>query len=208
MVINDVYNLAGFIINKVKAGQLKPANFNEAIKSANRSLFQDKYKEFEKTGKINDDISVFYATASLSVNSTTGKASVPADYAYKILFTDSNAYPIDMPKMEHWGYNLNSKIKPPATNYGIVRRVGTDFEFRPKTIGTVTLDYLKLPTEPEWAYTTSSGRPVFASGSSTDVDWNENLTEELTNRVLSYFGVSLKDGEVFEYANAMKQQEP
>ena len=210
MTINEVYKLVAFVFNKEQSGHLSPEDFNIAIYSASRELFDDKRVAFESTQKVLDELRPFIKQTTGTPNSSTGILSLPADYGGLLsVYVTSNTKEVDLVRQHHWPYRINSEVVPPTSDYPVMRFATSDqLEFKPSTIGGVTIDYFSFPIQPEWAYTVSSGVALFDVGNSTDVEWGDNMINELATRVLIKFGVSLKDSDVTQYANAMKQQEP
>ena len=85
-----------------------------------------------------------------------------------------------------------------------------------KTLATAYLTYVKDAPEIVWAYTTVSGRPVYAAtqtgagvtpttGTVQPV-WDNVDLLEIIARALKLVGVSLQIGQVEQYANQVTQQ--
>jgi hypothetical protein len=69
------------------------------------------------------------------------------------------------------------------------------------------IEYLALPTPPVYGYTVVSRRPVFDEDTSTNFEWDKNMEMEITTRILSYLGISMKDGFITQVTNNNKAQE-
>jgi len=91
----------------------------------------------------------------------------------------------------------------------------TGFQFYPVTLGTANLTYVKDAPEIVWAYTTVSGRPVYAptqtgvgvtptTGTVQPV-WDNVDLLEIIARALKLIGLNLQDGQVQQYANQVTQ---
>jgi len=104
---------------------------------------------------------------------------------------------------------INSLVTPITEDYPIVcynwndtlDRI--DMFFRPIT-QSYGVKYIAAPTAPDWAYTITSGRPVYNAGSTVDFGFDETLFLEISRRVLSHIGINIGKEEVTQYAMAAK----
>lgn len=73
----------------------------------------------------------------------------------------------------------------------------------------VTARYVRVPADPKWTYTIVSNAELYNPGAGDFQDF-ELHTSEFSNiviRMLSYFGINIREKELTQYAEAMKQKQ-
>jgi hypothetical protein len=83
----------------------------------------------------------------------------------------------------------------------------TYFEVLPSGVVQVKLTYLKVPPVPVWAFTIVSGEPVFDSANSVDFTLSETSLSDIVFKLCSYFGIEIKDGEIYQAIQNEKMSE-
>lgn len=107
---------------------------------------------------------------------------------------------------------LNSTIVAPDADYPHAAIYDTYYQLWPKEECVVILEYLKIPDTPRWGYLLdSNGRPYYTSGTgvngaSVDIEAPDNNAVDIASKVLSYLGVSIRDPQLFNYAQMMEQK--
>ena len=77
----------------------------------------------------------------------------------------------------------------------------------PTNIPTITIEYLKRPAVPKYAYTIVNRRPVFDPDNSVDFDWDKREENDLTMRILQYAAVSLQNGQMVQFTESKQNNE-
>jgi hypothetical protein len=120
-----------------------------------------------------------------------------------------------------WSERLMSEINKPTKNFPIIRSIAGNFEVRPTNINQVVLNYIRIPEQPWWNYTIVSGQPVFAAtggvttnpnagvtaGNSTNFVLGEDNFGDLVFRICRYFGIEVREQELYQFVNNEAQQE-
>ena len=104
------------------------------------------------------------------------------------------------------GNVLSSTINTPTNRYPKLAFYNDYVQLYPKTIGRITFSYLRVPAAPKWAYTTVNNRPVFDATNSVDIESPDETHNEIAAMTLSYLGISIKDAEIVQYAQQMKNE--
>ena len=237
MNVNDMYRICQFAVNKAQNGYLTPSEFNLTINQAQVS-YQDyllgefqQYQPGRPQARINysqnenirQRLSPLITETTLSINTTTGKADYPNNYVQADAVRTSTFDRVRYVQQDSLYSYYNSTIDPVATN-PIYLLEPTGFQFYPKTLGmsgtsgngSAVLTYVKDAPEIVWAYTTVSGRPVYAptqtgagvtptSGTVQPV-WDNVDLLEIIARALKLIGLNLQDGQLEQYANQVTQQ--
>jgi hypothetical protein len=228
MNVNDMYRICQFAVNKAQNGYLTPSEFNLVINQAQVSYQDYLLGEFQQyqygrpqarvsysqNQNVRQRLTPLIAETTLTINGTSGQSPYPVDY----LQTDA----IITPAFKRVRYSqqdtlysyYNSEIDPIATN-PIYLLEPTGFQFYPVTLGSAILTYVKNAPDIVWAYTTVSGRPVYAA-TQTGVGvtpttgtvqpvWDDVDLLEIISRALKLIGLNLQDGQVQQYANQVTQ---
>jgi len=231
MNVNDMYRICQFAINKAQNGYLTPSEFNLTINQAQVS-YQDyllgefqQYQPGRPQARINysqnenirQRLTPLLATAAVAVNAGTGAVAYPNDYVQADSLLTSTLQRVRYTQQDSLYSYHSSTIDPIATN-PIYMITSTGFQFYPITIGTVTLNYIKKAPDIVWAYTTVSGRPVYAppgqaqppaqipvTGSVNPV-WADVDLLEIIARALKLIGLNLQEGQLQQYANQVTLQ--
>ncbi len=229
MNVNDMYRICQFAVNKAQNGYLTPSEFNLIINQAQIS-YQDyllgeflQYQygrpqariNYSQNENIRQRLSPLIAEATLTINGTTGQAPYPADYVQADAVITNSFNRVRYVQQDSLYSYYNSQIDPIATN-PIYLLEPTGFQFYPVTLGSAILTYVKDAPEIVWAYTTVSGRPVYAAtqtgagvtpttGTVQPV-WDNVDLLEIIARALKLIGLNLQDGQVQQYANQVTQQ--
>jgi hypothetical protein len=228
MNVNDMYRICQFAINKAQNGYLTPAEFNLVINQAQISYQDFLLGEFQQyqygrpqarvnysqNENIRQRLTPLITEATLTINSTTGESPYPADYIQvDAVVTNDFKRVRFVPQDSLYSY-YNSEIDPVVTN-PIYLIEPNKFQFYPKTLGSAILTYVKNAPDIVWAYTTVSGRPVYAptqtgvgvtptTGTVQPV-WDDVDLLEIITRALKLIGLNLQDGIVSQYANQITQ---
>ena len=101
---------------------------------------------------------------------------------------------------------LSSNINVPSHRYPKLAFYNNYIQFYPKNIGRITFTYLREPTLPVWGFTTVNNRPVYDATTSVDIESPDETHNEIAGTVLSYLGISIKDGDIVNYAQQMKNE--
>lgn len=73
----------------------------------------------------------------------------------------------------------------------------------------VTCQYIRYPRDPQWTYATlAGGEPVFNQSATDYQDFELPIEDEtrLVYRILQMAGMSIREGDVYQYANAEEAQ--
>lgn len=217
--INKVYTFVQFIANKNQAGgYLTPARFNLAAVYAQQEIINEDYQQFQSSQFNSDVLSPLIRRRILNPNSE-GVLAYPSDYMHttsiraKQFYTDSygatksREVNVDQLTDDELGFRLSSDLLPPTEAYPISCQYDTFIQFYPTTIASVIFTYIKKPTDPDWAYTLSSGRPVYNAGGSVQFTLPDNTLNRVAYKICSYLGINIREQELYSYAEQMKQAE-
>jgi hypothetical protein len=227
MNVNDMYRICQFAVNKAQNGYLTPSEFNLTINQAQISYQDYLLGEFQQyqygrpqarinysqNENIRQRLSPLITNAALTINGS-GEVAYPADYVQADTIITTDFKRVRFVQQDSLYSYYNSEIDPIASN-PIYLLEPTGFQFYPVTLGNAVLTYVKDAPQIVWAYTTVSGRPVYAptqtgvgvtptTGSVQPV-WDRVDLLEIIARALKLIGLNLQDGQVQQYANQVTQ---
>ena len=133
---------------------------------------------------------VFPLPSDVNFIDTVTVGTVNADW---IPFNEVNSY-------------INSTIDVPTTDYPIYTDVTTGLKVLPASVTSIKLTYLKTPSTVNWAYTLTSGRPVYTATGTVNFEWAENHKMSLITKILGYMGLSIRDAELKQMALQEEQK--
>ena len=230
MTINEAYKFVQFVSNKNQRGNIKPDDFNLIAERAQIDLFMQRYGNpaqyqyglpkprigWQMTQKITDDIKPFLKKTSFML--TGGQFSLPSDYVHLssargsfIMNKDCGQDPsvettaVDVLNDNELSLRLSSFIDAPSKRYPVMVFYDTYCQVYPTDMQSIVITYIRKPNKPVWAYTVTNNNAVYDAGNSVDFEMPDDTHNEICYRILSYLGVNLRDGELTQYAEKMKQ---
>ena len=234
-MINSVRNTVLSILNKNNYGYISPSDFNLFAKQAQLEIFPGYFKELNQIinaenarmsgteyADLNkgtrESIDIFSRTATLTqtgagVNTyfTPSQATTTDDY---YLINKVLANGVEAERVTHGKITLlnSSLLTAPSVQYPAYTLEADRITLFPNTITgatDVTCQYIRYPRDPQWTYSVlSGGEPVFNQSLSDYQDFEVPIDDEtdLVYRILQMAGLSIREGDVYQYANAEEAQ--
>lgn len=229
--VNTVYQDVKYLINKEQGtGYLQPATFNAFAAQASREIFEEMFSQYQKTTAVTDSLLDFIKKSNLAIDDT-GLMAYPSDYVHFIavraydpvslaaataVCDDEN--PVDYSKIpqlnvkiidnDKLGGRLMSKVVAPTKERPIATFYNDGLKFYPIDLGVAIFEYLRLPVNAVWGYTTDAyGLEVYDSATSTNFEWSEQVQNTLVARICKYFGVEVREQDLIQAANMIQQQQ-
>ncbi len=212
--IEDIHLLYSFLAGKNIATHQPPERIDQVLYEVTIGIFNDHYNHYVKTQKISDYMLPFKRVKTLTV--TSGKAVLVADlnYAHARGVKLPDGTKVDIVEDKFWAGRVKSKLDPPTAARPICRIENQEadptireLELVPSTVAQVKLFYFKVPTKAKYAYTKEGNRYIYNEAGSVDSEFNQMLFPQIAMKLLSRFGINLREQQVIQYAEAMKQQE-
>ena len=217
--VNKVYRVVLTITNKEQRGYLTPDQFNRIARQAQLDIYEKTFYDYNRAvrkqavgdfreysdiaSNVKDKIDIFAREANLTV--TTGIGSIPSNLdLYRLMGVYNSLRTIEFEEVrkEELPYLLSSKLNQPTSAYPVYYSEANTVRVFPSDYGTsVTIDYLTLPQDPIWGYTTGgNGELVYSSGTSQDFEIHESDETDLVIKILAYTGIIIKDPTVIQVA--------
>ena len=110
---------------------------------------------------------------------------------------------VEMLTEDEYSDRAGNYTKQPTTKNPVcVTRVDGIYVY-PITITAVEFAYIKYPVEPVFSYVQETGY-ITEGATPTEYEWPEVLLMDLTNRILSYIGINIREQELQQYAEMKK----
>lgn len=208
-----------YYLNKLLAyKEIITSGTTTAFDAANNLLI-DSAQAFDTLGISSGDIigvqtatqGVQYITVVSVTNATTilttGTVLIAAAFPYTIIKAGTQQN--DVEKVTHSKINMlnNSIYTSPSATYPAYTSEEATLQVFPNTISTagrIVSQYYRYPKNPNWTYIElTNGEPIFNQSDAQYQDFEIPLDDEnnLTMKILQYAGVSIREPEVFSFAN-------
>lgn len=211
-----------------KTTYLSSTKFNKYAQLALDIVYRNKRRQFESSSMSSDELSELKVTKSLNVG-LDGILNKPSDYSYfsaaykTSFFSDKNGNQtaltnsVDLVRDNELGERLGNQFKPPTKEHPIMSDNDSTFQFYPKTVGNISLTYLKVPLKPFWNYNVSSNQEVYAAtggdgtnpnsgvtaGNSTDFELPAELKPDLVFTICELLGITVRQPDLFQSSQAI-----
>lgn len=229
-MIDIIYKTLLTIINKENQGYVSPTEFNlmlnNVIQEIFRSYFEDENrdKNKENRGLTNRGYShlSFNQRQRITEFAASEVLTAPATSAPYSIFT----LPKDLYFIEHDGIStLSGKVFDEVERSSVARMLGTEvaptelypvyedygntIRTYPESIKSIDLRYIRTPKVPNWTYfVLPNGQEMFnpSNPDFQDVELHQSEFSNIVLRLLSYFGINLREGDVIQIAETLKEK--
>lgn len=228
MDIDKVYRFAQYCSNKSQSGYLSPKDFNLSLPRAYSEWVTKNYEDskqsdevgYERNQKVTDDLSFLKVPEYIVQLDSRGVFQKPDNYLHMNYMSFNRAYSNDgETESEIIGVDIvRDNELPKFSGSHIYRKslkrrkyvmatIGEDeIRIYPNDIQRVNFSYLRKPVDPVWVFTLQNGRPVYDQANSVDLEAPDESVNEIVMMALSYLGINLREPELVQYAEMMKEQ--
>lgn len=228
-MIDLVYKTLLTIINKENQGYVSPTEFNLLANNVQneifRSYFEDENidKNKENRGLTNRGYShlsfnqrqriTMFAAIDDIIGTSNGIACV-YDLPEDLYFIEHDGIStktgkvLDEVERSSVARLLGTEVAPTLT-YPVYEDYGNQIHVFPQTLNQVNIRYIRTPKKPNWTYfVLGTGQEMFnpANADYQDFELHESEFSNIVLRLLSYFGVNLREAEVIQIAEALKDK--
>jgi hypothetical protein len=157
-------------------------------------------------------ISTFSTSATLT-QVAANRYALPSDY-YMLDVLQYNPTGIEIELIEESKLRyLSSTLMAPTSAFPLYVQRGNNIDVFPVTItgaNDVSAFYIRYPQDPKWTYINlTNGEPLFDQSAIDYQDFELPITDEpeLVNLILQYAGISVREGDVYTFADREEQKE-
>lgn len=223
-MIDTIYKVLLTIINKENQGYITPEEFNLLATNVQNDIFRN-YFEDENLDKNKQNrgltnmgysnlpfnqrqrITPFAATGTVAVSA--GVATLPNDLYFieQEGVTTPLGIVLDEVERSSIATMMRTEVAPSAT-YPVYESYGKTIKVYPTTITSLSLRYIRKPLNPKWTYTIVSNKEMYdpSNGSFQDFELHESEFSNIVVRMLSLFGINLREAEIVQIAEQLKDK--
>jgi hypothetical protein len=224
-MINEVKNVVTTLLNKDQNGYITPSEFNILANNVQNEIFRGYFEDInrdsvkQKRGMTTKGygnlafnerqrINKFSAIDS-SITKTNGEFILPLDL---YLLEDDGVSTQDgavIEEVERGSLNyLRKSISAPTLTYPAYELYGDSMIVSPTEVVDIVMRYIRAPKRPNWTYQTIGTSAMFNMGSPDfqDFELHESEFPNICNRMLSYFGITLREADIVQIAESLKDK--
>jgi hypothetical protein len=225
-MIDEIYSVVNTILNKENDGYVSPSEYNDLCKLVQDEIFRSYTEDinrdynranrgFTNEGYANlvnvqlQRLEPFMKSADIVYDIGDGTYLLPGDmYLIDEAGVITNSGRVIERVDAHQINYIQRSTSPPTSLFPVYYIQGDKFRILPSDYTSpVTISYLKKPTDPIWAYNIiGSGDAVYNESASTDFELHPSEFPNIVVRMLAYFGINLREGEVIQVAESLKNQ--
>lgn len=203
--IHDRVNLA---IKKGLTGYFSPTQIDNEVYAEILNIWKKYVDQFERTRIIHTYLDPFIKTEDATPNGVTGIIALVNAYHYPVAIRiKANGKTVTEVDQGRWDKFINHPIEVPTAAYPICKFESKTLMARPVDIGELTISYIKKPIRPLYAYDDVDDRYVYNDTNSIDVEFDEILHDDITNRVLKNLGIPMREEFLIRVSEQDKAQE-
>ncbi|WNH10040.1 hypothetical protein [Thalassobellus suaedae] len=215
-MIDRIFKTAKFFLNTDGRGNFKPEDFDTVLHNKVLEKFEDNFFEVnqminrQNRGLINGGLENIpdkireriqhYITPDEALTYSATYFNLPDNLHY-FDTVEHNGTIIELLKSNREFKAV--EIGNPSEDYPIGLKQGNTLKVRPSTIvANVTMSYLRKPIRAKWTHQIINSVEVFDNGAPDfkNVDIHASEEVDLTLRILSGFGLNLKEKDIQDYA--------
>ncbi len=219
--VDKVYKTVLSILNKESRGFLTPEQFNKIGAQVQLDILDQHFYDYNRSvvkhnsgrgveqygnipRKIEEKIDPFYKSVNLTLSSS--KLTIPSDL-YKIvdITTTDKLKQIEKVNKKNLSYLLSSSYAAPSSSFPVYYQTDSEFVIEPTKTGQLTVEYIKTPSDPDWAYIQDAATGALAfvtDNSETNFTLHSSDRVQLILGILKYAGLVISDPTIIQAANA------
>lgn len=226
-MIDLIYQIVKTILNKELRGNITPDEFNKIAKIVQDEIFEEYFGDLNiqqnrqnrgltnkgfanLTQLIRQKIERFHAQATLTYDGGNTWFELPSN----LYFINDNGLiyvnnVIEESQGADYGY-MNTSIAAPSVTFPVYELFGDTVRIYPaEIVASVTCRYIRKPLDPKWTYTSVGSVELFDDtiGDFQDLEIHSSELPNITIKMLSYLGINIRESDVVQYAEALKQKE-
>lgn len=223
-MIDTIYKVLLTILNKENQGYISPEEFNLLAINVQNEIFRSYFNdENQAKNKGNRGLTNRgYGNQALNTRADIGKFATDSDLT---AVAGVLTLPSDLYKLEDRGVSTAAGVLidevernqivtmmrtevAPTVLYPVYEFKGETLKIYPTTITDVNVRYIRKPLDPKWTYTIVSNKEMYdpTNGSFQDFELDYSEFSNIVLRMLSFFGINLREVEVVQVAEGLKDK--
>lgn len=203
MDIQKLHNDINALMGKDQSAYFPPTIIDAEIYKESNNIYNKLREQFEETQIISDKLRLF--ASSVSIDIVDGKGDITALHPIAVFDEQGNACS-GITTMA-WALKSTDPLFGPSDTQPIYRIWENKIWVLPTSKAKVTVEYLKAPIEPKFAFTIVNDKYVYDPANSVHVEFPDILMSDLVNRVAGNLGMQIRQGDMVQYAQIEEQKE-
>ncbi len=216
MTLEDLRVFINATANRDQTGNsVSPKEYNSYLKRAN----EDKFRI--ETGLREKPTPIFFQSNQLSTDAlrpfieeaplvgVSGVFTIPSDYRHAVSLSyvkSGETKIITALNTDEFKAKKMDKTAPPTVDYPFATQRKDKIILAPDSIANISLDYLRKPVDPLWAYTVSNDEEVYDSANSVQLEWADIYHIDIARIICSYMGIQFRDIDFYQYSEKVKTE--
>lgn len=201
--INDLYNLARYIVRKERNVYLLIDDFNLNLDRGQMDLFEEYFSLYGKDQTVHDALRVFRVTWPFTSGSD-GSVSFQANHMHILgspyIIYGSTIYPVRFIQEDELPLTLTNQLRPVGVTNPIAIDSSAGFVIYPNQVFSGSYFYLKRPNTPDLVFTQVGRVITYDAIASTQLQWLEPYWNNIMVKALKYSTVNMDEKGIEEYA--------
>jgi len=223
-MIDTIYKVLLTILNKENQGYVSPEEYNLIANNVQNEIFRYYFEEEnldknkENRGLTNSGYSnlsfnqrqrITQFASNADITAVNGLLTLPTDI---YLIEDNGVSTSSGILIEEVERNsiitLNRTEAKPTMLYPVYENYGKTLKIYPNTITDVNIRYIRKPLEPKWTYSMVANKEMFNPSNTSFQDFELHPSEfsNIVLRMLVLFGINLREAEVTQIAEILKDK--
>ena len=221
--VNDVYKSVLVVLEQQKRGVITPNEFNRIAAQSQQEIYNQYFDDLnqllgmpqtslayaDRMALLDEKISLFKKSQTVSISSTNDNYSVPYDlHELGSVIYDGKREVQRIQQYEVYTTNA-SPLTAPTAQYPVYIYEGARLTLFPDTLDEdVTINYLKSPATPKWEFKIDQtlGSYMYDRFGSVNFEIHSSDKPLLIDKILGYAGVMTKDQFAMSLATNKEQQ--
>jgi hypothetical protein len=217
--ISDVYNLVDYITRKVRGVFISPSEFDESVVAANLEAFQYYWElSYKADQQLHDALQPFKVLRQQFQSAADGLVTFPQNYVHLFpgVFSiyGSTVNPCQFVDNENVPDALTNQLRPVSLSNPIAEVASIPnqptttlgFQMYPMQTQIGFYSYLRLPNQPHYGYVQVGRTITYDPLTSVQIEFTDVYVNNIISRALKYFGVSMGEAEIEQFAQSQTQQ--
>ena len=227
-MIDKVYTLLLFLLNKENKGYITPEEFNTLAYKIQNQILTDLFIESNKAkirtnrgnnniGLTNNEFTVYQRLEHLittssrtveKINELKGKVTLPKDVWFLIPNGVSKDN-ITIEQVEQHTVNYLLSINAQSEDMPIYVLSSGQLTLYPLLTQDIDITYMRKPKKPKWTFQLVKDSPLFNPSDQLfqDFDLHESEFSNIILRMLPELGLTIREQDVIEYGEKLKENE-
>ena len=222
--VDNVYQRVLVLANKEQRGYITPQEFNLVAPIAQMEIFEQYFYDQNQADRnlknsteysnvdemLDEKISIFKKQTAIAM--AAGIGTLPSDiYRLGMVYRSASNIELEQLSEEEMAYIRKSPLAKPTSKYpAFYRKNATQIQCFPN-VPAVSINYIKRPIRPMWAYTVVNEKALFNGGNAVNFEIHYSDMSELVYKILSLAGITIAKPGLGSYGDqqiaGQKQQE-